>query len=362
MAGGLALHARGDAGRLRGNECKWEECLEMRAVWRAYPRAGRAAGLRRDAARFPPERDPQLFQAFAGSLGLLGIITSLTVQLKRVPSGYVTVRERRAASLAEIFALFAEEEPSERLHGSLAGWLCRRASLGAASSPALVAAARRTWPTRLPTARCAGRWKPPSSAWRAVLPGRAAARHAPGQPRLLWAEPAAQNDGAARCTSPRILFGPPRRLPGIAALFPHGVETFQAFVPRRAGARNFHPGAALYPTARLPAGLVCHQAAPPRPVPVKLSGRWLFPGMQLSADPSRRIGICSRCCETMIAMVDRGGRAVLSGQRPFSDAARSTGRALAPTRWISSSSSSSAMTRKLCCSPTSFAACSGQIC
>src|SRR6266851_10521600 len=47
---------------------------------------------------FSPESDPQLFQALVGSAGLLGIITSITLQLQRIPSGSVDVLVRSAAS------------------------------------------------------------------------------------------------------------------------------------------------------------------------------------------------------------------------------------------------------------------------
>jgi decaprenylphospho-beta-D-ribofuranose 2-oxidase len=63
-----------------------------------------------DVCTITPEQDPKLFHAFVGSMGLLGIITSITVQLQRIASGYVTIRRRSAASLAEIFTLFAKEE------------------------------------------------------------------------------------------------------------------------------------------------------------------------------------------------------------------------------------------------------------
>ena len=55
------------------------------------------------------EQDTQLFRAFVGSLGLLGIITSITIQLRRIP-GFVTVRRRSAASLNALMNMFAEEE------------------------------------------------------------------------------------------------------------------------------------------------------------------------------------------------------------------------------------------------------------
>ncbi len=57
-----------------------------------------------------PEQDPLLFHAFVGSMGLLGIITSITIQLQPIGSGYVNNRNHSAASLGEIFTLFAEEE------------------------------------------------------------------------------------------------------------------------------------------------------------------------------------------------------------------------------------------------------------
>jgi len=59
-----------------------------------------------------PESDPQLFQAFVGSAGLLGIITSITLQLQRIPSQSVDVFVRPAASIGEILTIFQQEEQS----------------------------------------------------------------------------------------------------------------------------------------------------------------------------------------------------------------------------------------------------------
>ncbi len=58
---------------------------------------------------FVQERDLELFRAFVGSLGLLGIITSITLQLQR-SSGSVLVRRRSATSLNDIVTMFTEEE------------------------------------------------------------------------------------------------------------------------------------------------------------------------------------------------------------------------------------------------------------
>jgi FAD/FMN-containing dehydrogenase len=55
-----------------------------------------------------PQGDAQLFRAFVGGVGLLGVITAITMQLQRLPSGRVTIQRRAAASLAGIFTLFSE--------------------------------------------------------------------------------------------------------------------------------------------------------------------------------------------------------------------------------------------------------------
>ena len=56
------------------------------------------------------EAEPQLWRAFMGSLGLLGIIASAALQLQRVASPSVDVRRRAGRCLAEVLALLAEEE------------------------------------------------------------------------------------------------------------------------------------------------------------------------------------------------------------------------------------------------------------
>src|SRR5258708_484874 len=63
-----------------------------------------------EARTLTRERDAPLLRAFVGSLGLLGIITSITLQLQPIPSGAVHIRRRAAASLAEVLAVLREEE------------------------------------------------------------------------------------------------------------------------------------------------------------------------------------------------------------------------------------------------------------
>ena len=84
-----------------------------------------------------PEREPQLFHAFIGSMGLLGIITSITVQLQRMGSGYVSVRRRRAAGIG-----WNLQPCSQRKNRAAISWkpgwmgLPGETSLGADMSPA----------------------------------------------------------------------------------------------------------------------------------------------------------------------------------------------------------------------------------
>jgi decaprenylphospho-beta-D-ribofuranose 2-oxidase len=69
-----------------------------------------------------PENNPQLFKALVGSAGLLGIITSITLQLQRIPSGSVDVLVRSTASLSEIFTIFQEEQSADFLEAWVDGF------------------------------------------------------------------------------------------------------------------------------------------------------------------------------------------------------------------------------------------------
>src|SRR6185437_3010768 len=57
-----------------------------------------------------------------GSAGLLGIITSITLQLQRIPSGSVDVLVRPAASLGEILTIFQEEQSADYLEAWVDGF------------------------------------------------------------------------------------------------------------------------------------------------------------------------------------------------------------------------------------------------
>ena len=113
VAARRALHGERHRWRLRGHERQRQELVEGRPLrripssrWTSYwPPAKRAL--------ITPGGDAPLFRAFVGSLGLLGIITSITLQLQRISSGH---RDRAAdvprPAWIEVLAAFADEEPT----------------------------------------------------------------------------------------------------------------------------------------------------------------------------------------------------------------------------------------------------------
>jgi decaprenylphospho-beta-D-ribofuranose 2-oxidase len=186
-----------------------------------------------ESCTLTPERDAQLFHAFAGSAGLLGIVTAITLQLRRVASDRVVVRTRSAASLDEIFAIFAEEaQRSDFLEAWIDGFAEGRrlgrghvacATLGDAAdgarsrSPASDARDR----LAVPFARLVGNLCRPTLMHNV----RVANEINDWWGRQLSTRQARQTDLISST------YYPPAALAGYPALLPQGVETFQAFVP-----------------------------------------------------------------------------------------------------------------------------------
>ena len=180
-----------------------------------------------------PGSEPRLFQAFVGSMGLLGFITSITVQLQRITSGYVTLRRRSAASLDEIFALFAEEEGRSDfmeawLDGFAGGGQLGRGNL----TSAVLAASGEAAPIPFPKPGLFSRLETPLVRLAVSL----------GRPLL---QPGVQLANRANYYLGRLDFAtavkqvalvpytywPPVAFAGYHAMFTEGVETFQAFLP-----------------------------------------------------------------------------------------------------------------------------------
>ena len=178
-----------------------------------------------------PARDPQLFHAFVGSMGLLGILTSITVQLQRISSGYVTVRSRPAASFAEIIGLFAEEEPGSDFMEAWFDGFAREGKLGRGiltcatlSDSAKAGTAPFSTPGRLDRLEASLTSLAASFGWPALLPGvHMANRIIYGWGRL--------NHSTRQVPLFPYTYWPPAAFAGYHAMLPHGAETFQAFVP-----------------------------------------------------------------------------------------------------------------------------------
>ena len=187
-----------------------------------------------ESCTLAPGRDPQLFYAFVGSMGLLGIITSITVQLQRISSGSVTIRKHSAVCLDQIFALFAQEEYRSDF---MEAWLDGFASGGHLGRGILTSAAldnsSQAASSPFPPPSLPGRLEVPlvSSVANLVRPVLL--------PALQIANTANYWSGrwVSKATSQRrslvpYTFWPPAAFVGYHVLFPQGVETFQAFVPR----------------------------------------------------------------------------------------------------------------------------------
>jgi decaprenylphospho-beta-D-ribofuranose 2-oxidase len=185
-----------------------------------------------DRCTLTPEGDAQEFHAFVGSMGLLGIITSITIQLQRIPSSYLSLRMRPARSLAEIFDLFAEQEPSSDyleawLDGFARGRQLGRGLVTSATFGESVDLRRspNTMPGRFgrletPLVGLAARLGRP-----ALLPGVQIAN------RLIYARGRWRREAKEQSSLYAYTFWPPEAFAGYHALLPQGAETFQAFIP-----------------------------------------------------------------------------------------------------------------------------------
>jgi decaprenylphospho-beta-D-ribofuranose 2-oxidase len=180
-----------------------------------------------------PERDTQLFRALVGSMGLLGIITSITIQLRRISSDTVIVRRRSASSLDEILSLFAEEQHSSDF---LEAWLdgfAGGSQLGRGHvTSAALSCTREAAPSEVPmrglsaslenllVSLAAGLCRP------MLVPGVKFANRANYQ----WGRRSRKTTGEQRSLFPYTYWSS-AAFAGYHAMFPQGIETFQAFVP-----------------------------------------------------------------------------------------------------------------------------------
>ena len=179
------------------------------------------------------EQDTQLFRAFVGSLGLLGIITSITFQLRRIP-GFVTVRRRSAASLNDILAMFGEEQPgSDFMEAWLDGFAGgHQLGRGVITCATLISSSEAD-PSRPPGSGIMTNPEKPlvSLAAGVVRPVLMPAVQLANRANYWLSQKNPGKTGKRRPLFP-FTFWPSAAFVGYHAMFPQGVETFQAFVPR----------------------------------------------------------------------------------------------------------------------------------
>jgi FAD/FMN-containing dehydrogenase len=195
------------------------------------------------------ERSPQLFRAVVGSAGLLGIIISVTLQLRRVVSGDVDVRQRAAGSLAEVFALFEAERSADYLEALVDG-----AAAGARLGRAVVSATMHSdvphpASLRLPASRLPDRLTIAVSRSLGTLcrPAAGSVKHLADRVMYLWTEYWNERQvghvgpaGRTRRTSVySTTFFPLEAFALYQAVLPHGMLSLQVFVPRAQAERVF---------------------------------------------------------------------------------------------------------------------------
>jgi FAD/FMN-containing dehydrogenase len=191
-----------------------------------------------------PESNPQLFQALVGSAGLLGIITSITLQLQRIPSGNVDLFVRPAASLGEIFTIFQEEQSADFLEAWIDGFAGgRHLGRGVVTCTKYSDVCKKDFPAikrgptinRRPTsqtsripdqlkggfARCTGKIFRPAVQSSVYVANSV----------MYWSSKRWNGKIIRQRSLFHSTYYPPAAFTGYRTLLPQGTETFQAFVP-----------------------------------------------------------------------------------------------------------------------------------
>jgi FAD/FMN-containing dehydrogenase len=185
------------------------------------------------ALHLSPTNRPELFRAMVGSAGLLGIITSITLQLQPITSGNVDVVMRPADALSEIFAIFQEEQSADLLEGLVDGF-AGGTHLGRGIVTCMMyrdgndRASLRFPASHVPDELSQG------VARYAGMICRPAVKHGMHLVNTVMYEWSTRRDRAKVRHRPlfQSAFYPLAAFAGYHAILPHGIESLQAFVPR----------------------------------------------------------------------------------------------------------------------------------
>ena len=188
-----------------------------------------------------PMSDPELFHAVVGSAGLLGIITSITLQLQRIPSASVDIRVRSTTSLDDTLRILQEEQCADYLEAWVDGF-ASGCSLGQGIVTATTYSDRcNDTYLRLPTSSSLpehlteGFVRSVGTACRPLIKsGVRIANHAMYWGSKWWGSKTIRQKSLFHAT-----YYPPLAFTSYRSLLPQGTETFQAFIPHSQAALLF---------------------------------------------------------------------------------------------------------------------------
>lgn len=176
-----------------------------------------------------PQSSPELFYAVVGSAGLLGIITSITLQLQRITAGSLDVVVRSAASLSEIFTIFQEEQSADFLEGLVDGFDHEGRGIVTCAQHSDVSDRRSL---QFPVSRIPGQLTTTAAYW-AGIAGRPVVKSGMRMANNMTYRWSTWWDrGKMRRPLFQSIFYPPAAFTGYQAILPHGIESLQAVVPR----------------------------------------------------------------------------------------------------------------------------------
>ncbi|GCE07031.1 FAD-binding oxidoreductase [Dictyobacter aurantiacus] len=178
-----------------------------------------------------PTQNSELFRAVVGSAGLLGFITSITLQLKRVPSDRVEVTVRPGRSLRELFQLFEDEQAADYLEAWVDGFAAG-GQLGRGIVTASRYSQRVVATAAFPTFHLSERSMHSLTHWAGTLGRPFVEGGVRGANSVIYRGSRWPGRNRPRQISlMRSTYYAPALFTGYRALLPGGSETFQAFVP-----------------------------------------------------------------------------------------------------------------------------------
>ncbi len=186
-----------------------------------------------------PERDPQLFYALVGSVGLLGIITAITLRLRPITAAAIESRSQPSTDLAATLALMRNTTAADAheawIDASADG---RHVGRGIVTT---LRASNRDNPAslrQLPRTRSPDAFMVEAVRWLGTIGRPIAGRGIAIANQLAYhwgLQRAAMSSGSPGGWQSRSLwastFFPPAAFAGYQALLPHGIETLHAFIP-----------------------------------------------------------------------------------------------------------------------------------